>query len=407
MKISKIILNIHIFVLNFCLAVILPQVLLSQEPGVQQITVTGVSAIYQNDIAHARDRAIDDGLRKAVEQSLGMWLKSETVVENYMVVEDNILNWSSGYVKNYTIVSESQKPDDTYEVRMNAAVEAAALAQDQQMVQSILERAGNPRIMIMINEQNVGEVYSASSFFNVDMTQAETAMMDKFIEKGFEVVDPATVRANVKREQALAALQGDAKAAAAIGTQLHADVVITGKAIAKTANLSGNLKNVMGDMKSCQANLTVRVVKADVGTVIATQSEHAAHPHIDEISGGMEAIKKASVKASDALIKKIISSWRDEFYNQTTVKLRIVGVEYSDLNAFKGILSTFFRGVKSVYQRNYAAGTAELDVKITGTADQLSRELERKVLDDYSVKVTGVTRNQISCNISRKSETEY
>lgn len=378
-----------------------PAFVQSQPTGVNNITVTGVSTIYQGDLALARDQAIDDALRKAVEQSLGMWLQSESVVQNYVLVEDNILSWTHGYVKNYNIISERQQPDNVYEVTLNAAVETAALSQARDMVESILQKAGNPRIMIIMNEQNIGEAYNRFQFFQVDMTQAETTLMEKFMEKGFEVVDPATVRASIKREQALAALEGDSKAAAAIGTQLQADVVITGKAIAKMVQMK-----ILGDMKSCQANLTARVVKADVGTVIATGSEHAAHPHIDEISGGLEAIKKAANKLGDNLIEKIIAKWRDEFYNKTTVKLRITGVEYTDLNAFKGILSTYFRGVKKVHQRNFAAGTAELDVVITGNANQLSRELERKKLDDFQVKITRVSSNQITLKLNRVNQAQ-
>lgn len=365
----------------------------SQNAGIRNIRAIGVGMVYQGDVALARDRAIDDGLRKAVEQALGTWIQSETVVQNYVLVEDNILNWSNGYVKNYNIVTEMKKPDDTYEVTLDAAVESAALSQARDMVESIIDKAGNPRIMIIFNEQNIGESFNRYHFFQVDMTQAETSIMETFIDQGFEVVDPATVRASVKREQALSALEGDAKMAAAIGTQLQADVVITGKAIAKVA--STHLK-ILGDMKSCQANLTARVVKADVGTVIATGSAHAAYPHIDEMTGGIEAIKKAANKLSKKLIKKILDKWRDEFYNRTTIKLRITGVEYSELNAFKGILTTFFRGVKQVRQRNFAAGTAELDVVITGNANQLSRELERKSLEEFSVKVKRVSQNQIT-----------
>jgi len=376
----------------------------NQAGGLVNVTATGVGTIYQGDVALARDRAVDDALRKAVETALGTWIQSETVVQNYMLVEDKILNWSNGYVKNYNIVSERQTFGEVYEVVVNAAVEKAALVRDQQAVQSILNKAGNPRIMIIFDEQNIGEAVEHYHFFNVDMTTAETTLMDKFLEKGFEVVDPATVRANIEREQALAALEGDAKAAAAIGLQMQADVVVTGKAIAKRASTQ---MKILGDMKSCQANLTARVIKADVGTVIATGSEHAAYPHIDEVTGGIEAIKKASVKLGDMLIKKILDKWQSEFYNQTTVKLRISGVEsFADLDAFKGILSTYFRGIKNIRQRNFAANTAELDIEITGNAEQLSRELERKSLDDFKIKLTRVSQNQINMILGKVKSTK-
>ena len=116
-------------------------------------------------------------------------------------------------------------------------------------------------------------------------------LSNKFIQNGFECVDPSTVRQNLKQEQAAAILQGDTNLAATLAKKLGAEIVITGKAVAKVATGIN-----LGGMKSCQANITARVIKADVATVIATGSQHAAYPHIDEVSGGMEAIKKASNK---------------------------------------------------------------------------------------------------------------
>ncbi|MDZ7262809.1 MAG: hypothetical protein ONB05_11990, partial [candidate division KSB1 bacterium] len=232
----------------------------------------------------------------------------------------------------------------------------------------------------------------------------ETAMMQTFMDKGFEVVDPATVRANIKRAQALAALEGDNKAAAAIGQSFEAEVVITGKAIAKVA--STQLK-VLGDMKSCQANVTARVVKTDVGTVIATGSQHAPAVHIDEITGGTQAIEKASKKLAEELIEKILKKWREEFYTMTTVKLQLTGVQSpSQLNDFKGVLKYYIRGIKDVYQRNVAGGAAELDVKITGNADQLARELERKDLGKFKVQIGGISPNRINLKLMEKQAVE-
>lgn len=383
---------------------ILQSDLLAQAPT-KLVQAKGVGTIYQGDKALARDQAINDALRKAVEKALGTWIKSETVVQNFMLVEDNILNWSNGYVKHYDILSEMPTSDDMYEVNISAEVETASLIQDQDMLQSLLDKMGNPRTMVMFDEKNIGESYNRYHFFSVDMTQAENTMIEVFQDKGFPMVDPATVRANIKREQVLAALEGNTKAAAAIGLSFEAEVVITGKAIAKVA--STRIK-ALGDMKSCQANVNAKVVKTDDGTIIATGSEHAAAVHIDEMTGGIQAIEKATKKLAKKLIKKILKRWREEFYTQTSVKLRVNGLEsQAQLNEFIGVLKYFMRGVKQVNQRNYAAGTAEVDVKITGNANQLSRELERKDLDKFEAKVNRATPNTISLTLSVSQEDVY
>ena len=365
----------------------------------QVVTSTGVASIFGNDIGLARDQAIDDALRKAVEQTLGTFIQSSTLVENHMVVEDNILSWSNGYVRRYNVLREGKVDASTFEVTIEAEVELANLKNDWESIQTLLSKMGNPRVMFMIDEQNIGDSKNRYHYLSVDINVTENSLLNKFIEKGFECVDPATVRQNLQQDQAIAVLQGNTQMAAAIAKKLGAEVVITGKAIAKVAS-GFNL----GGMKSCQANITARVIKADVATIIATSSAHAAYPHIDEVTGGTEAIKKASNKLADDLINKITKKWKDEFYRATTVKVVVHGIKsFSQVNDFKNTLKYLIRGVKDIYSRNITGSIAELDVKITGNANQLARELERKDLDKFDVKILNMTMNKITLQITEKN----
>ena len=359
------------------------------------VEATGTGTIFSGDVAGARDRAIDDGLRRAVENALGTYIESEVRVENYMVVEDNIMSWSRGYVKNYSILSEKKKTSEMYEVHVQAEVETGELHKDAEAVKNLIEQMGNPRVMIMIDEQNIGMSRDEYHWFEVDMTASETAIMQKFIDKNFPVVDPATVRRNIERDQALAALEGDSKAAAAIGLSLGAEIVVTGKVIAKVAT-----GMQLAGMKSCQANITARVVEADVGRVITTGHEHAAHPHIDEVTGGTIAIGKASDKLADQMITKILDKWKDNFYNQNEIKVVLTGVKsLTELNQFESTIKYYLRGVKNIFRRNFVSETAEMDIKLTGTAGQIAREFERRDFDKFTIKVTSVTANKIGAHL--------
>lgn len=369
----------------------------AQQPT-QTVIAKGVATVFNEDKALARDQAIDDALRKAVEQTLGTFVQASTLVQNYMLVEDNIMSWTNGYVRSHRIINEGFADAATYEVAIEAVVELANLKNDWESVQNLLARMGNPRLMFIIDEQNIGQVSNWSDYLAVDMNATETALLDKFIQNGFECVDPATVRQNLKQEQAAAILQGDTKMAATLATKLGAEVIVTGKAIAKVATGIN-----LGGMKSCQANITARVIKADVATVIATGSQHAAYPHIDEVTGGMEAIKRATNKLSDELIEQITKKWKDEFYNATTVKLEVKGItSFNQLNNFINTLKLLVRGVKDVYTRQVSDVMAELDVKITGNANQLAREMERKDLDRFKAKILGLTMSKITIQLSEK-----
>lgn len=398
MKTNK--LSVVLILVIFSIA-ILSAGLFAQQ-ATRTVTSDGVASIFSNDVGLARDQAIDDALRKAVEQTLGTFIQSSTLVENNMVVEDNILSWSDGYVRNHKIIREGKTDPTTYQVTIEAEVELANLKNDWDGIQNLLTKMGNPRVMFMMDEQNIGESTDRYHYLSVDMNNSETALINKFIENGFECVDPATVRQNLQQDQAIAALQGNTQMAAAIAKKLGAEVIITGKTIAKVAtgfNFDG--------MKSCQANITARVIKADVATIIATGSSHAAYPHIDEVTGGTEAIKKASDKLASELINKITQKWKDEFYKSTTVKVVVHGAKsFTQINDFKNTVKYLIRGVKDIYSRDIIGTTAELDVKITGNANQLARELEKKDLDKFKVKIISLTMNKVTLELQEKSNLE-
>ncbi len=359
-----------------------------------EVTVKGLGSILNNDVGAARDQAIDDALRKAVQEALGTHIRSTTLVQNFQMVEDNILSWSRGYVSRYQILQEGPGPYDSYEVTLRATVDLTSLQNDEQNLRDLLEKMGNPRVMLLIEEKNMTS-QSAWDYFSLDMTSAESAMIEFFQNKGFEVIDPSLVKANRKKDEIIAALSGDARSAAAIAAFQDADIIITGKAVSRVATGLN-----LGGMKSCQATVTVRAVKADVAKIIAGMSERAAVPHIDEISGGTLAIEKASKKLAEKLLEKITRQGSQEFYNSTTLTLNVMGfASFSELSDFSNKLKFFIRGIKSIRTRNIAGKIAELEVQITGNIRQLARELEKKDFSPFRPEIVGMSHNKLSIKL--------
>jgi len=384
----------------FCFAVIPAAAQPGSTSPATEITVVGVGSILANDIGAARDQAIEDGMRKAVQQALGTNLKSETLVENFQLVEDRILTWSAGYVKKYEILKEGKAQMDSYEVQMRALVNLAELRNDDGALAALLERE-NPRVLVLIAEQNIGDANHTLNYFNVDLTAAETAIIDVFRNKGFEVVDANQSKENQQRDQVLSALDGNTRAAAAIAAAQHAELIVTGKAVAKVAT-GFNL----GGMKSCQANITARLVSADDAKIIGTASANGKMPHIDEVTGGTMAIQKAAKQCADTLVAKMTAAAQKKFYNQATVNLRVSGYrDYNDLQKFGETIKYYMRGVKGVFQRSAAGGYANFDIKIIGSAPQLARELANKNLEPFKVQVTNVSANRVDVKIANASAT--
>lgn len=77
--------------------------------GRHDIIVTGTASIEGNDLATARQQALQAAFRNALEQVLGVQVVASTVVENATVKSDEVHAYTYGLIQSYTLLSESRK----------------------------------------------------------------------------------------------------------------------------------------------------------------------------------------------------------------------------------------------------------------------------------------------------------
>jgi hypothetical protein len=366
------------------------------ETEAKEIVASGMGSIIEGDVAHARDDAVEDALRTGIEQTLGLLLESETLVENFQLIEDNIFSKTKGYVQTYEVIREGKRNEYLYEVTVKAIVKMTDLKNDLDAIATLMRRKNTPRVMVVIQERNIGEAPGRYHYFEVDMNTAETSIMEAMMDKGFKFVDQATVKRNMKKEQAAAILEGDVAEAAALGRSLGAEVVVTGKAFAKATVVEA----YGAKQRSQQATVNVRAIRTDTGDIIATASGQGAFPHIDDVVGGTKAIQRACEKISDALITKILDRWQSDVSSGTTLTLKVRGIsDYSHLSKLKSSLPYFVRGLSSVVQRDWYGGIATLEVVVTGNSDDLAQRLSGKEIEGMRIKVIGMTQNSVTVEL--------
>ncbi|MBI5810612.1 MAG: flagellar assembly protein T N-terminal domain-containing protein [Deltaproteobacteria bacterium] len=173
---SLIVLAISVLILP-ALAVAAPS-----DGDVRIVDAIGTSFVSGGNSVIARDAALDDALRKAVEQAVGTLVSSDTMVENYQVLKDSVYTRTQGYIKNYTVINEALS-GDLYQVTVRATVAVGNLKNDLDAVGVLHAKAGKPRVLFMIAEQNIGHKYyvfwwrgrAEYKGETVDMSAAEAA----------------------------------------------------------------------------------------------------------------------------------------------------------------------------------------------------------------------------------------
>ncbi len=372
-----------------------------------------MAAIVGDNAAEARVRAKDEAkknaLREAVEQAAGVMVSASTLTQNSQLVSDKVFANSAGYVKSYQVL-ESAEDKGTMRVKVRAVVSTAALDKDLQAVVAMIRRFGNPRLMIVLQENTVqpnGTIVSTGA--------TTTVLTDAFKADGWRMIDPTAASGKLRVASGVVNGSGQIEAKD-IGDlkNLPADYVVVGQVNLKQHDDAGPM------MQSSQGQ-SVFIVSGEYDfSIFETKSAS----QIGKISGQLDAIpakdvvKKALIsyersafnliqhnkeKLVGAVRGQVVKHFADAEQNGSTLVVHVSGFsEYSAVQAFKKVLAESITGVKAVNQRKFESGKAEFDVTFAGTMDDLVEKLSGRGFKGKKLNVTAITGDKLELALAGK-----
>ena len=371
-------------------------------------TAQGQAAVLGGDKPAAREKAIEDALRHAVEMAVGTKVTSTSEVQDFQSKMDQVLTHSQGFVKKYDIVKEGMD-GEVVQVTIRAQISNLELDKDLTAMGLLMARKGMPRTMVLVAEQNIGMAAPTAAWMkdkggqnalvSADLRIAENTILDQLKSGGFrQLIDPEIATEKVAQVGGITT-EINASQARKLKTLTGAEVILIGQVIATS-------RGEMGDLgpgwRSCTATISGRAVNTDNGDILATGETTQNAAQLDDLTCGKEAIKKASKVFSQDMIKKIASRWSQDVSGGNEIHVTVHKVSgFKQATDFKSALTQHVRGVKGVSQRSFAGGTQELDVTLVGSTDQFASEVEAKKLGKFSVKVTGVTANTVDLELGQ------
>lgn len=349
----------------------------------QAVTAEGVAAIL-SDKAQARDEALRDAYRRAVE-TVGVQVDSRTEVKDFELFYDRIITQSSGYVRSYKIVREWEA-DGMYHVLISAEVVRGDIRNDVSALAYLIDMMGNPRVMVLIEERNLG-MQSVT-------TQSEDAIIRKLRLARYNLVDSKRVQALKNSDTAKAAMAGDTNAAIALGERLEADIIVTGAIESKplTSRQTGSFT-----FYSCTAYSSLRVISAGNGTIIISDTGSSTEADLSSEAAGMKAIAKRAEEVGNSIIWEIPKHGGGPSSTRT-IQLVVKNCDYAAARALVSAIKEM-RNVVRVDLRTLDAGIAVIDVELSGSAtiEDLAMRLEQLRLP--RLKITGFTRDRLDLTI--------
>ncbi|CBK41737.1 exported protein of unknown function [Nitrospira defluvii] len=178
------------------------------------------------------------------------------------------------------------------------------------------ERRASPRVLFMVAEQNIGQELAifwwswfgqgGSQFVGqtVDMAVSESVLKDAFLGQGFDVIDISTKTGTIEVSNAYRVADLTTTAVRSYGNKFEADIVVTGKALAKEGPRTPG-----SSVGSYLADITLSAIRVDTGQVLASTRGHGVARHVAQHSGGNEALARAAQGVTDKFISQIMSKW--------------------------------------------------------------------------------------------------
>jgi len=331
--------------------------------GIDIADVPGEAAIINGDTAAAREMALADARRKAIEQVLGAYVDSRVVLQNELLSVDSTFVQLAGAATVQNVYSESEAADGFYRLRALVKVYPNTLTQ-------ALDRM------------------AASALVNVRETILEVPGKDvtsgiiraEMAKGGFKVIDPEWLQGQSLSLSQVSA--GDATAARKLGTRYMADIIIVGEVV---VTYRRNLDNAdipyvdpetLKGLVACEAKADVRAIDPKTGKVItayAAGGREIVGIGPTKAAAADEALRKAAQNASDHLVKNLPKPGS----GAPNIELTVRGIgDFKNASQLSGILSRL-RGVESVkmgsfditavvYNVAYRDGEAALALELSG-----------------------------------------
>jgi hypothetical protein len=352
----------------------------------QTIEAEGVAAISPTkSLDRARDEALEDALRKAVEQGVGVYVNSQTMTENFQVIADNILTKAAGYVRSYKIIEE-KKDDQFYRIKIVAEVAMAKLRDDLAAIELYKKLVGYPRIMVIASEKIDGQ--------QSDSVSVQTALEEILVKKNFELIDRTQLERMKERDVALH--QEDVKQAAALGERLGAEILVL---LDANADFAGEDTIYGMNFFKYRANLTSRIVKVDTASLVDTAQITGLGSDTGKDSAARKALQEAAAKIAPTVIDKILEGWRKEVHaGATRLELVVHNADFDSTNKIVAALKEI-RTVKSVGEPGLSKGTAIFHLSAGIQARKLAEHLSQ--IADPKLKVTGLSQNRVEAEIQQ------
>ncbi len=302
---------------------------------VKCIDSEGESVIVNSDKPSAKTEAIARAKWAAIEQSIGVEVKAQSVVQNFVLVDDAVSKQAKGVISGFKVLKEENK-GDTYWVKINACIEPAnareavsSLALNNSI--AIFLPAKKPKVVRESEEIRTGRQGKSERHELQTRDEHEEAnilsetVIGKLAEQGYTVVDVAPSQAVDAAEIEKAMKTGNYMSLRSLMYKFLSNMLLIGKVDYSISTKKGQDVGygISMPFNNVTVRLTYRVVTKDASgkqVILAAGTEEARGMATNVEDATAKGLKSLAEKFAPVVLDKV-SKYIKGIAKKITVKI--------------------------------------------------------------------------------------
>jgi Flagellar assembly protein T, N-terminal domain len=376
------------------------------------VEATGEAAIVGNDEAKALGDATQAALRAAVEQVAGVSIEGQTQTLNNVLLRDQVVARTSGYVKKHSVVSKKAEKG-VLTVKVKAEVGKGELSKDVEAARALVKRFGRPSIVIVLQEQTAAADESGKITGTTSTEVAPTALTEAFRVDGWDIKDEKAITGALNLPPGTQIGDGHLKQIADLSKAAY---VLYGR-----VNLR-NLKPIKGSAFykngeqiyfPVSGEYDMALAATDTGSQITKltgklELQNTANGKKDVVGAstsydrtGHDLVKRRAAEIVAPVRAAALENFRNRELNGNEVIVAANGLgNYAGAQDFKKAVEAL-PGVQEVEHLEFKGGTGSFRVTFKGSTSEFAEAMGKATFKKKKVEVNEVTGNKVVLAVAK------
>ena len=333
--------------------------------GTQETGNKGTGWTKAKGFGSSEREAVESAKVQAIKNVIGEQIKGGSSVVDGQLQNSSASSFFKGFASQVKVLNKSQK-NGSVDVEIECFVDSKEIVS---YIENVLNSKNKPRFMIIVSENNLGTSITPDMG---QQTSTETALISSLNDLGFDFVQNNEVLISLLKSQKgnlSLAIQGNAKAAKKLGTEMGAEFVIIANSSMEEKNSAG------GGRVTVHAIANLKIVDVGTGSIVASQETYggdaSTNPKIASLNSIKYAIDEALNGTTDriGMLRQMLKKWNPGNGNEIQIGLEVSN--FIDLSDFITLLEKVDDRIVSVDSKGYKIGNSLVQVFFRGSSTDL------------------------------------